>query len=230
MDNLEKKVSENTPGFFSYMFSLDEDNKNTLLNLGQYSLLAVLPVIALNKLSHNIFPEADEEKAFYLTFFEIVAQVFVVLAGIFFINRFALYFSPFSKKDYEPINILNVIVLFLIIIFSFQTKVGEKVNILYEKTMDYWNGSEREKEKQKPNVKVSQPISNGQVPQGVPVLGNTPNLLPQQASTNNPMIQHNNVGNMNQSQEPMQNIQQGMQLMQEPMAANEGFGPFSNFN
>ena len=221
MDNLEKKVAENTPGFFGYMFSLDEDNKNTLLNIGQYSMLAVLPVIALNKMSHNLFPEADEEKASYLTLFEIVSQVFVVLAGIFFINRFALYFSPFSKKDYEPINILNIIVLFLIIIFSFQTKVGEKVNILYEKTMDYWNGTEKEKEK--PKVKVSQPISNGQAPQGVPILGNAPNLLPQQASTSNPMIQHNNAGAVNQGME-------GMQMMQEPMAANEGFGPFSQFN
>jgi hypothetical protein len=110
----------------------------------------------------------------------------------------------------------------LIIIFSFQTKVGEKVNILYERTLDYWEGNKKE-EKEKPQVKVSQPISNNQAPQGVPVLGNAPNLLPQQASTSNPMIQHNNAAVVNQPQE-------GMQLMQEPMAANEGFGPFSNFN
>ena len=225
MDNLEKKVSENTPGFFSYMFSLDEDNKNTLLNIGQYSLLAVLPVIALNKTSHNLFPEADEEKSSFLVLFEIVSQVLVVLAGIFFINRFALYFSPFSKKDYEPINIFNIIVLFLIIIFSFQTKVGEKVNILYERTMDYWDGNKKE-DKEKPNVKVSQPISNNQAPQGIPVLGNAPNLLPQQASTSNPMIQHNTAQQPNQGFQGME----GMQMMQEPMAANEGFGPFSQFN
>jgi hypothetical protein len=219
MDNLEQKVMNSGPTFFNHMFNLDEETKETLLNVGQYSLLSMLPVVGLNKLCHNIFPEADEDKVSYLILFEIVSQVLVVLAGIFYINRFATYFSPFSKKEYDNINILNVVILLLIIIFSFQTKVGEKVSILYDRIMGYWEGDKKEDKKQS-NVKVTQPISGqsqaSAAQHGPLTMGDASRLLPQQMNTDNPLMYQ-------QQQQPQQ------QMQMEPMAANEGFGGFSSF-
>ena len=41
---------------------MDEDSKQEILNIMQYALLAVIPVVVLNKSIQRFVPEADEEK------------------------------------------------------------------------------------------------------------------------------------------------------------------------
>ena len=52
----------------------------------------------------------------------------------------------------------------LVIILSLQTKLGEKVSIIVDRIMELWEGPKDAKKKKKGqgNVKVSQPISQGQ--------------------------------------------------------------------
>ena len=226
MDNLDKKVANETPGFFNHVFGFSDATKEELLNIGQYSLLSMIPVVLLNKSVQKVFPDPDEDKASYSILAEVIAQVLILLGGIFYINRFATFFSPFSKKEYGPINLLNLIVVFLIILFSFQTKVGEKVNILYERIMGYWEGDKKaDDSKNKQKVKVSQPIS--QHPQHQ--VNDTPQIYNQQLLPNN-LDTGNPYANGQMQQQPTtvtQNVPQ--QFLQEPMAANEAFGGFSSF-
>ena len=41
---------------------MDEDSKHEILNIMQYALLAIIPVVILNKSIQRFVPEADEEK------------------------------------------------------------------------------------------------------------------------------------------------------------------------
>ena len=46
MDNLEetsKKISNND--FISHVFNFDNNTKNELLNIGQYSMVALVPIV-----------------------------------------------------------------------------------------------------------------------------------------------------------------------------------------
>ena len=58
LDNATKSSS----GFFKYVFNFDEDSKGDLLNIIQYALLAIIPIVVINKLMQNYVPEADDEK------------------------------------------------------------------------------------------------------------------------------------------------------------------------
>jgi hypothetical protein len=50
MDKLEELSSVGTKNsFFKHMFSLGDDEKGDLINVVQYALMAIIPVIALNK-------------------------------------------------------------------------------------------------------------------------------------------------------------------------------------
>ena len=57
------KTSNGKPGFFKHVFNFDEQSKAEMLNIVQYAVLALIPVVILNKLipdlillSINIIP------------------------------------------------------------------------------------------------------------------------------------------------------------------------------
>jgi hypothetical protein len=61
----------------------------------------------------------------------------------------------------------NVILAFLVIVLSIQTKLGIKVNILVDRVYELWNGPDIEGKKNgvKKGVKVSSPVSRHNVSQ-----------------------------------------------------------------
>ena len=55
-----KQASENVslsggagPSLIKHVFNFDDDSKNEMMNIVQYSLLAVIPIVFLNKSSQN---------------------------------------------------------------------------------------------------------------------------------------------------------------------------------
>ena len=125
--------------------------------------MSIIPVIILNKSIQRFSPEANDEKNSLEILFEIIAQLVVIFIGLFFINRIVIYIPTYSGEDYEHFNLISIVLLSVMIMFSFQTKLGEKTNILVERLEHLWNGttSKDDTKKQNVNVKVSQPISNG---------------------------------------------------------------------
>ena len=172
MEGLEEttKNISSKMGFFKYVFNFDDDSKTEILNIIQYSVIAIIPIVILNKLSQKYIPEADEEKGSLEILAEVVIQILVMFLGILFINRIITYIPNYSGKKYSDISITNFILPILMVILSLQTKLGEKVSILVDRVSDLWNGGKDDKKKKKGNVKVSQPIS-GQ---------NTNLIIPQQ--------------------------------------------------
>ena len=166
IENLSKKTKANL-GFLSSVFSFDDDFKASFMNINQYIFLALIPIILLTKTIKRFTPDPDNEKGSFEILFEILAQLFFLFAGLFIINRIVVYIPTYSEVDYEIFPISSVLIG-LMILFSFQTAIAEKMNILSERIEGLWNGedtSNKKKKKGSSNVKVSQPISNqGQQP------------------------------------------------------------------
>jgi hypothetical protein len=94
---------------------------------------------------------------------EIFLQISVMFCGIIIIHRMITYLPTYSGFKYENLILTNVVLAFLIIVLSIQTKLGIKVNILVDRALEMWNGSEEEEEvkevkkKMKKNVKKHVP-------------------------------------------------------------------------
>jgi hypothetical protein len=154
MDN-----SDDSKSFFKHVFNFDDDSKSEILNILQYSFIAIIPVVILNKTMQHYVPEADDKKASLEITAEIVIQIIVMFIGLLIINRIITYVPTYSGNKYPEIHIVYIVLAVLMITMSLQTKLGEKVSILVERIVELWNGKKEQNKNGKGNVKVSQPIS-----------------------------------------------------------------------
>jgi hypothetical protein len=231
--------SDDSKSFFKHVFNFDDDSKGEILNIIQYAMIALIPVILLNKSMSNYVPEADDKKGSLELSSEIIIQIIVMLIGLLIIHRIITFVPTYSGIKYPDFNIVFIILAVLMITLSLQTKLGEKVSILVDRLMDLWNGTDSKKKGKKGNVKVSQPISGQQMggnvtgqmmPQSQPTYtdGTSINSLPTNdaALSSGSAQQLPNYDNMYKQQNtPLENAASpgGMEgFNNEPVAANMG--------
>ena len=164
MDSLSDSSNSSKPGFFKHVFNFDDESKSEILNIIQYSLIAILPVVILNKAMQRYVPEADDEKGSIELLAEIIIQIVVMFLGILLTNRIITFIPTYSGTKYPDFSVTYIILAVLVITLSLQTKLGEKVSILVDRVIDLWEGKKDNKKKKKGssssgNVKVTQPIS-----------------------------------------------------------------------
>ena len=172
MDLLQETHDSSKKSFLNHVFSGTEEGKAEILNVVQYACFGVIPIVVLNKLIQRFIPEADTEKSSLELLAEIFIQLIVMFCGIIVIHRFITYFPTYSGFKYENLTLTNVILAFLIIVLSIQTKLGIKVNILVDRVNELWNGSSNEEMNKKRNIRVSAPMS-GHVPSQADFLDNS---------------------------------------------------------
>lgn len=238
MDNLEELTSVGSKnGFFKHMFSFGDDEKGELINVVQYALMAIIPVIVLNKTMQKFVPEADDEKGSLEISAEVIFQIVYMFIGMYFIHRIIIYVPTYGGVKYQDFSVTTIVLAVLTIILSLQTKLGEKVSILVERVVNLWEGKTSDPKKKSKNstVKVSQPISQQQM--------HSPQQMPQQMSMSTPISQlpvtqqMPNYDNMHQSDNnPLVGAATpGFDQMNGPMPASEfmGFstmgGGYANF-
>jgi hypothetical protein len=156
MNGGEQLMGESKKSFISHVFSNTEDGKAEILNVIQYASMAVIPVVILNKLIQRFIPEAEVDKSSLELLAEIFIQLIIMFCGIIIIHRIITYFPTYSGFKYENLTLTNVIVAFLIIVLSIQTKLGIKVNLLAEQAMELWNGSSSSNDAKKICVNANQ--------------------------------------------------------------------------
>jgi len=166
MEILHETKDHSKKSFLSHVFSTTEEGKAELLNVIQYSFMGVVPVVILNKLIQRFIPEADPEKSTIELLAEIFIQLIIMFCGVIVIHRVITYFPTYSGFKYEHLMLTNVILAFLIIVLSIQTKLGIKVNILVDRVSDLWNGTGGtggtggdKKVRTRNGVRVSQPMA-----------------------------------------------------------------------
>ena len=230
--------SDDSKGFLKHVFNFDDDSKYDILNIIQYAMIALIPVIILNKSMSNYVPEADDKKSSMELSAEIIIQIIVMFIGLLIIHRVITFVPTYSGVKYPDFNIVFIILAVLMITLSLQTKLGEKVSILFDRLMDLWNGTDSSKKKGKSgNVKVTQPIAGqqqmggsitGQVmmPQSQPTYtdGTSINSLPTSSSSTQQLPNYDNM--YKEQNTPLVNAASpgGMEGFQEPMAANAVLG------
>ena len=157
--------SDDSKSFFKHVFNFDDDSKSDILNIIQYALLAIIPVVLLNKSMGKYVPESDDKKGSLEISAEIVIQIIVTFIGLLIIHRIITFVPSYSGIKYPEFHIVYIILAILMITMSLQTKLGEKVSILVDRVMELWDGSSDKKKKGGKNgtVKVSQPISGQQM-------------------------------------------------------------------
>jgi len=213
--------SSDKSGFVGHVFNFNANAKEEMLNIVQYAILAVIPVVILNKSIQRFIPEVDDDKGTVEIVVEVVLQIIIMFLGVFFIDRLITFVPTYSEKKYEPLSVTNVILSMLVITLSLQTRLGEKVSILADRVGDLWAGSDAtaKKKKKKKSAGAQQQQSSQPVQQ-------PQSQFPGSTSIGAlPSSQGNDFNNMYQQQAtPMVNAAEPSMEPFEPMAANSGGG------
>lgn len=230
MDKLSESVKDTpkeTMSFVNYVFNFDDDNKNEMLNMFQYAILSLIPVLLILKAVKHLIPEEDESKGNLEILLETTGQLILILGLIWFSDKAIRFIPTYSGNDYHKFYPSNYLLPFILILATMQTKFGSKLNILLDRSLELWNGKPAEPPSQ--NVKVSQPIVNQHQVSQADYLDNS-NILPSNRNlTAMPQqpTQEVNFNNMYaDTQNPLENA--SMPTM-EPMAANMTGGAFSSW-
>jgi len=228
--------ADESKSFFKHVFNFDDDSKSDILNILQYSVIAIIPVVILNKTMQKYVPEADNKKSSLEVTAEVLIQIIVMFIGLLLIHRIITYIPTYSGAKYPEFHIVYIILAILMITMSLQTKLGEKVSILVDRVSELWNGKPA-KQNKKGNgaVKVSQPISGQMIPPAMTdgtaisslptydaTQGNQATMQPQQLPNYDAMYRQDNTPLVGAAT-PGMGMSEGMTPF-EPMAANSVLG------
>ena len=232
-----KSVQHESSGFFNYVFKFDNENKHRIMNMLQYTLLAIIPVLLILRGIKHIIPEDDDSKGSIEILAESVGQVILIMLAIWLTNKIINYIPTYSGEEYPKFNEISFVIPFIIILATMQTKLGAKFNILIDRFMKLINGREgmtdddRKKGKDGQNVvRVTQPMAGG----GMHQPSQADYLDRSQLLPSNPML------SAMPTKFPPQGLQQQQPQMQgggqdyfpmsnEPMAANDGGASWSSW-
>jgi len=222
MDILQESSDKSKVSFLSHVFSTTQEDKGEILNVVQYSLFGIIPIVILNKLIQRFIPEADSEKSSLEILAEILIQTIIIFCGIIIIHRTITYIPTYSGFKYENFALTNVILAFLVIVLSIQSKLGIKVNILVDRINELWNGQSQDKKSTLKNgVRVSQPVSR-HMPSQADYLDNSSMqndvFPPAPVAVQRPAQMNESYGNMNRGGQPLEMHNPG------PLAANSMLG------
>lgn len=244
INEMSKNMSKSS-SFLHHVFNFSDDSKDEMMNIVQYAVLAIIPVVVLNKLTQKFVPEADEDKGNPEILVEVIGQIISMFIGILIIHRIITFVPTYSGAKYCDFSVPNIILGSLVIILSLQTKLGEKVSILAERVIELWEGPSdvKKKPKKNMNVKVSQPISQNAQIMMAPQIYQQPSSstlisqLPIAPQITKPQIQQQSQDYINSYRQEntlgvsqQQGYQNGGMYAQEnePVAANFGGSPFGS--
>ena len=166
MDRLEKNTSNNEDGFIKTVFPFDEDQKGMLLNIIQYAVLAIIPIVILLKMIKKYIPEAEDDKGSLVILVEVIGQIVAMLSALYFIHKIIEYIPTYSGFKYGEVNVFNIIPALLLISITMQTKLGEKIEILVDRLWELYEGQPPATQGKggQGQVRVTQPLSRQYAP------------------------------------------------------------------
>lgn len=163
MEELKEIESEEKKTFLKHVFSGKDEDNAEFINAIQYALMGIIPIIGLNKFIQNYIPDVEADKGNVELLLEIMIQIAVMFGGIIVIHRMITYFPSYSGYKYDTFSATTIILAFLVIVLSVQTKLGLKANILYERVLEFWNGEPMPRENME-NPKKRVRVSHQQEP------------------------------------------------------------------
>lgn len=236
----EDSITDNQ-GFVKYVFSLNDKEKNELMNIFQYMILAIIPLVLVLKFMKHFIPHEDQSKGSAELLLEVLFQLSVIFVSFYFIHRIICYIPTYSQMNYPDFSFIYIILPTLFILFTMQTKLGSKINTLnnrlfktlgIDKDEELVNKEYMTNNTNKPNPQQinsqgghqQQQMNNNSGGMSHPYGGgNSPNFDQMYLDTSNPLVGANNPQNAT-NPHAIQNYNQPS----EPMAANDFGGGFGS--
>jgi hypothetical protein len=192
--------------------------KNELLNVFQYILLAIIPLVLFLKFMKEYIPPENPTKSTIEITTELVIQLFLIFVVFWLIHKIILYIPTYSKSPYDKLNMVQLVLPVLFLLFCMKSSISEKMSILLERGLIMvglrTEGMEDSKKASTSSKNNGQGPREGMAP-GMPNMNMSMPPIP--ISTSQPT----DSGDMRGSNPPM-NPQMNMNYgIQEPFASNE---------
>ena len=158
----------NNMSFFKKVTTINDEQKDSLLNGIQYIALATIPVALVDVLVKRFFEDKEpENKGTIELLAEILGQVTVVILLMFCIHKVIIAIPTYTGQAMNRINYTSLSLGMLISLFSLNHNMRSKMEVILSRIMDMWEGKssdkkEKKHKKDKSKVSVSQPISGRQ--------------------------------------------------------------------
>lgn len=123
---------EEQPTFFSHVFNFEQDSRNEMVNIAQYTVFSIVFITLLNRGVQDYMPEVDRDKGSLAIFVEVVIQCIILFLGIIFIHRIITFIPSVSGAKYADQNVIAIILPTLILLLSTST-LGQKVGIIVDR-------------------------------------------------------------------------------------------------
>jgi hypothetical protein len=134
MDDEDKIISGGkSDSFVSYLTTISPVEKNELLNVFQYILLAVIPLVLFLKFMKEYIPPENPTKAGVEIATEVLIQLFLIFIVFWFIHKVILYIPTYSTVPYEKLNLIQLVLPVLFLLFCMKSSISEKMSILLER-------------------------------------------------------------------------------------------------
>ena len=120
-------------GFFTYVFKLSKFKQEDLMNIVQYTLLSIVPVVLFIYFTKKYFPSLEENDSSLYIFTVTVIELIFMIIGIFFIDRIINYIPTYSGKYYETINLTTIVVIFVLFMLITETGFKKRTLVMLER-------------------------------------------------------------------------------------------------
>jgi len=202
-DRLDERLVGGSGGsFVEHMTNLSSLEKNELLNMSQYILLAIIPLALFLKAMKMYVPEGDDEKNSIEILIEVIVQSIAIFVIFFFIHKWVVFFPTYSKSPYSNLSLIQIILVVLFLLLCMKNAFSEKVSILLDRGLaalglkEEPRVSEKEKEKAPTNYAANYQRPPMQAPPP-PAPSHAPeNYIPQSYGLSEP-VASNEIGAYN---------------------------------
>jgi hypothetical protein len=225
-----KRPINHQMSFVNYITTFTSKEKSQILNMFQYGAISIIPLIALLKLMKLYVPSEDPFKPTTDILIEVLIQLVVILVTLFLIHKVIIYFPTYSKMEYDSISLLGFVMPIFFLMFTLDTKISEKLNILFDRLLIALGIKRELMSNMKPETTTRTVATNGTPHEfGQPSHMALPNrLLPGNPTQREQSVDSSLLSNMN-PQGPSGGFQGEMTMDHGPVAANEAFGGSSLF-
>lgn len=136
MDDEDKVMTGGkSESFVSYLTTVTPVEKNELLNVFQYVLLSLIPLVLFLKFMKEYIPAENPTKSSIEITTEVVIQLFLIFVVFWLIHKVILYIPTYSKAPYEKLNLIQLVLPVLFLLFCMKSSISEKMSILLERAL-----------------------------------------------------------------------------------------------
>lgn len=207
--------------FISYLTTITPVEKNEIINVFQYTLLVIIPLVLFLKFMKEYIPPENISKSSIEITTEVIIQVFLIFVVFWLIHKIVMYIPTYTKVPYDKLNLIQLILPVLFLLLCMKSSISEKMSILLDRSLIMTGLKsegmcEEDQKKKKPKGNQNQPCMQA-------------NDMPVMQMPMMPMMQMPQKP-MNTSQESREMPEMNMNFgISEPVASNEMGCSFVNY-